>query len=161
MAYCQTADVTLGNTEFPRGVNLQSVIDTQAEYIDSVLGRVYRLPLTLQAGDPTHKPYLTLLKLLNVYRATGTIILNSAGARQDNELNAYGKYYLNWADRQLALIEKRQIRFPDQRDADEAAEESLVLMVNKDTFSRVEEFYKPGQQLKPWEGTREVEYPWA
>lgn len=161
MAYCTPADVTLGSMDLPRGVSVQTVIDTQAEFIDAVLGRIYRLPIVLDAGNPAHKPYKFLLKKLNAYMATGTILLNAGGAQQVTDVNAYALWYLNHAEIMLKKIEDREVDFPGQEPANPGTDDAdAPMVVAKDSFSRVDAFYEVDQQIPPWQGDRVAVSPW-
>lgn len=148
MAYCRVSDIDLGSLELPRGFSTQTAVDRASDDIDAVVGRFYRLPLRWSETDPRHKPYVLLLKKLNIYLATGDLIFRAAGARQDDSLNSYALWYLNRAKDMLKQIEQGKITFPDQAEI-EAPEGEFngPILVNKDSRSRVEAFYSsaPGE----------------
>ena len=148
MAYCRVGDIDLGSLELPRGFSTQTAVDRASDDIDAVLGRFYRLPLSLSDKNPAHVPYILLLKKLNTYLATGDLIFKAAGARQDDSLNAYAMWYLNRGKDMLKQIEQRKILIPDQREIDAPeGEYAGPIVTNKDSASRVEAFYSsaPGQ----------------
>lgn len=163
MAYCTADEVNLGSMDLPRGADVQSVIDVQAGYIDLVLGQRYRLPLVLSRNEPQELPYILLLNKMNVYAAKGTILLDAAGARQDENLSAWARYYLRYVETTLNQIRDGKIDIPNQEPARESADDGSMspMIINKDTFSRVEAFYAVDQPLAPWQGTREEKAPWV
>lgn len=144
-AYCTPDDVDLGSLELPRGVVVQRVIEQQADDIDAVVGKFYRLPLELDPNDPSHIPYVLILNKLNRYLAIGNIIMRAAGATQDDNINSYALYHLNQAKDVLKQIERGLIQFPDQEPvATDPGEFAGPYITNKDAFSRVEGFYDQG-----------------
>lgn len=161
MPYCTPADITLG-MDMPRGVDVQEVINSQAMSMDGTIGMRYRLPLNLDANDPEQMPYVYLLRKMNIYAAKGTILLDAAGARQDESTSAWARYYLRWVDVELNKIAKGVTDIPGQDPArEESTDGSLApIILNKDTFSRVDAFYAVDQNVPPWQGTRQEASPW-
>lgn len=163
MGYCTVADISLGGMDLPRGIDVQSLIDIQAGYIDITLGQRYKLPLVLSRNEPSEVAYVQLLNKLNVYAVKGTILLDAAGPRQDENLSAWARYYLRYVETTLTQIRNGQIDIPNQEPANETADDGSLAptIINKDTFSRTEAFYAVDQNVRPWIGTREETSPWA
>lgn len=163
MPYCTPAQVSLGGMDLPRGVDVQSVIETQAVSMDITIGQRYQLPLSLDRNRPEQLAYVQLLEKMNIYLAKGTILLDAAGARQDDALSAWARYYLRWAEVELNKIANGKTDIPGQVPAhpDDGQGELAPVILNKDSFSRVDAFYAVDQPHAPWQGTRQEASPWA
>lgn len=163
MAYCTPADINLGSMDLPRAVDVQEVIDVQAGWIDAILGQRYRLPLALDGADPTQAAMVLFLNKLNVYAVKGTIILEVAGPREDNALSSWARYYLKWVEAQMTRFSNGSLDIPGQMPAHESTDDgsNAPMILNKDTFNRVDAFYEVGQRIPPWQGTREEDTPWV
>lgn len=163
MPYCSADDVTLGSMELPRGVDVDKVIEQQAEHMDSVLGRIFQLPFTLSVTDPDQRPYALLLKKVNAYLAIGDIIIKAGGPRQDTEVLAYGMYYVKQANAILNAIENGKLEIPFLERINGVEDGQAPAIFNRDSFSRIEEFYRTDRRSyeRPWVGNRAaVKMPW-
>jgi len=162
MAYCTLDDVILGSDmPLPRGIDVPKLIEQKADDIDAVVGRVYSLPIQFTATDPEQKPWALMFKKCNAYLVMGEIYLQAGGPRQDDAILAIANQYLRQANAFLNSIENGKIKIPFLEEVDPSTADQVPLIVNRDSFSRVEEFYNPTvSNLAPWVGTRKGGLPW-
>lgn len=161
-AYCAVEDITLGSMEPPRGLDVQWVIEQKADDIDAVVGRVYKLPFSLSMTDPEQRPWALMFKKCNAYLTIGEIFLQAGSARQDDAILAIANQYLRQAMAFLNGIEAGRIVIPFLERLAPESSDVAPLIVNRDSFSRVEEFYNPqAPGLAPWVGTGRSDSPWG
>ena len=114
MAYCTNADLLIepgfpisgGETTKTKFVNLAAM------EIDAILGERYVVPVPL-ATLPQHEK--DLLKIINIKRASGSLILSQANAGEDTALHQYGLWLINEAQMQLMAIANGDIDLQSPR----------------------------------------------
>lgn len=156
MPYCTIDDITLGsNMTPPRGLDVPLLIQQKADDIDAVVGRIYSLPIQFSMTDPEQKPWALMFRKCNAYLVMGEVYLLAAGPRQDDSIVAIANQYLRQANAFLNSIENRKLRIPFLEEVNPDVADNVPVVVNRDSFSRVEEFHNPTLPgVAPWVGTR-------
>ena len=145
MAYCTTADLLLGNIPTPSGLSVQKVVDDASDEIDSKIGMRYETPVDIATASPPNpvvRPVKLLLKRLNVFLATGRLILAVTSNGEDDRLHAYGLSLVNEANAALDQIaDGAYILEGVPVSASYTPTVSTPLINNLDPESNVEAFY--------------------
>lgn len=162
MSYCTLDDVILSSDmPLPRGIDVQKLIGQKADDIDAVVGRVYKLPIQFSVTDPEQKPWALMFKKCNAYLVMGEIYLQAGGPRQDDAILAIANQYLRQANAFLNGIENGKVKIPFLEEVDPSHADLVPIIVNRDNFSRVEEFHNPTDGFfPPWVGDRKGGLPW-
>lgn len=143
MAYCQTTDLLTGNIPTPAYMSPQKFVDDAADEIDSKIGFVYETPVDISDVSPVVRPARLLLKRINVFLATGRLLMAAASAGEDVSLHAYAKKMVDDATTALdaifagdLVIEGATLLNPASEDATKAP-----MWSNPDIESAVDSFY--------------------
>lgn len=166
MAYAATSDLLLGNLPLGNAVDPERYVNDAAEEIDTKIGFKYITPVDLNTlSQPEQRPTLLLLKRLNVYIATGRILITITQPTENNQLNALGQSYLMQAYEVLDAIaagEYPLIGVPPL-GGDTGNLESHIGVTNGDTGSFVDSFYTQLQPQYPagWVAREGRFYPWS
>jgi hypothetical protein len=142
-AYCAVNDLLLGQIPAPVGIDKQKVVDDAADEIDSKIGMLYETPIDI-VSDPTvpPRPVKLLLKRLNVFLATGRLILAAASNMEDQQLHAYGLSLVSEATTALAVIASGEMVLDGVDPAEGYTPHSSTPLINNlDPESSVEAFY--------------------
>ena len=147
MAYCQITDLLLG--DMPVGTtNKQTFVDSAADEIDSVIGYRYQTPVDVTGGSPVSRPSKLCLKNINVWLATGRLVIAQAVGGEDNKLQEYGAYYLRTAMEWLQKIVDGSILIQGAPLAPGAADFSDGPVIsNEDSVAMVGAFYNFAQPI--------------
>lgn len=143
-AYCEASDLLTGNIPAPSGMDLDKVVQDAADEIDSQIGFVYETPvdLTQTTPAPLPRPVKLLMKRINVFLATGRLILAVDANGEDEQLHAYGLSLVREAQASLAAIAKGTITLEGVPVlAGGVPEVTGPMLYNKDIESNVEAFY--------------------
>lgn len=165
MAYCTTKQLLVGNIPLPRLVDPNSYVNDASDEIDSMIGFRYITPVVPYAeANPQPavpyvlaRPVLLLLKRINVWLATGRMILAIDSAGEDTQLHAYGLKLVSDAMTTLVDIRDGKINLdgtpeiiPDTPDNHRGP-----AIFNGDVSSAVDDFYGPNGPMGPnLSGTR-------
>lgn len=158
-AYCVDNDLLLGNIPAPDALSKTQFIQDAADEIDSRIGMRYLTPVDLADPDLA-RPVKLLLKRLNVFLATGRLILAATSNNEDDRLHAYGLSLINDALETLEAIAQGRFLLEGVDPAPGySAQVSVPLIYNEDAESAVEAFYNrvanptyvyPFQIAEPW-----------
>lgn len=140
MAYCEVTDLLTGNVPVPANLNPTKFVSDAADEIDSQIGFNYETPVSL---DSLERPASLLLKRINVWLATGRLLMAADSGGEDTHLHQYGEYLVREASAALKAIADGSILLtgatltptPDNEVA------LKVLISNKDATSNVDDFY--------------------
>lgn len=144
MAYCQTTDLLTGDVPTPAYLSPQKYVDDAANEIDSKIGFVYETPvdITDDPDNPVVRPVRLLLTRLNVFIATGRLLMAVAASGEDERLHAYGWSLVQEATLTLEAIAsgKLPLEGVDKLPAAQA-QITAPLSYNEDSESNVSAFY--------------------
>lgn len=142
-AYCSVGDLLLGQIPVPVGIDKQKVVDDAADEIDSKIGFIYQTPIDiLNDPDKPSRPVKLLLKRINVFLASGRLILAADSNGEDQQLHAYGLSLVQEATNALdAIASGEMVLSGVELAAGYATTASTPLINNLDTESSVEAFY--------------------
>lgn len=90
MAYCETADLLIGDLPTSLALAPLKYVNDAADEIDSKIGFVYATPIPVEVVGSVPRPVVLLLKRLNAHLATGRMVLAATLISEDKQLNAYG-----------------------------------------------------------------------
>lgn len=139
MSYCQPTDLLLGQIPTPTGLSVAKVVSDAADEIDSCIGLLYQTPVDTNAVS---RPVKLLLKRLNVFLATGRLILAVTSNEEDARLNAYGLSLVQEAQKALyAIAEGAMVLTGAAVVPGNEPQVSTPLINNLDAESNVEAFY--------------------
>ena len=145
--YCEPDDLILGqlSEDIPRwiGSDYNKQIELAAEEIDLMVGRVYRLPLTLVEGTIDY----LLMKKLNRFIATGRILMAASSANETSNVHKYAAYLLAQGNAALEAIVNGTLELVDQEKTDDSLQDydsgPSIFLSDKDSFIR--DFYGFGE----------------
>lgn len=109
-SYCTAADLLLGNIPTPSDAD--TYVQDAADEIDSLLGMRYESPIVLSEDDPVQRPGALLLKRINVWLASGRLIMALDGAGEDDQVHQYAKYLMTEAKSALQNLSDGSIILP-------------------------------------------------
>lgn len=89
MAYCGTGDLLLGNVPVPSSA--AKYVDLAAEEMDSFLGLQYATPVVLDENNPQQRAAFLLLKRINIWLASGRLLMALDAAGEDDQVHQYAK----------------------------------------------------------------------
>jgi hypothetical protein len=95
VAYAETEDLLTGNIPTPGYLDPAKFVDDAADEIDSVIGFVYETPIDVSDASPVVRPARLLIKRINVFLATGRLLMAAASASEDSNLHAYALKMVN------------------------------------------------------------------
>lgn len=141
VAYCETTDLLLGQIPTPAGLDLSKIVQDATDEIDSRIGMLYATPVDLGSVE-IPRPVKLLLKRLNVFIASGRLIMAVTSNTEDDRLHAYGLSLVNDALDALKEIAAGKLIL-DGVPPIEGTEPvvSVPLIFNEDPESSVEAFY--------------------
>lgn len=142
MAYAQVGDLRLGNIPLPADPKPQRAVDQAAEEIDAAIGFKYVTPIVIPDGTPTKAAVESLLKEINVFLASGRLVMELTAGTENASLNAYAKYLIDQAVEVLKQIKSGEIILdgaPPVNAGDVI--QSGPVHINQDTDSSVDGFY--------------------
>lgn len=104
VAYCDTADLIIGDIPLQAGVSDSYVVNAALE-IDSYLAGIYVTPITANLEeDPRGQQTMLVLKKINAHLASGRILTSLAAGGEDNQTHAYGLLLLKQSHEALAQL---------------------------------------------------------
>lgn len=147
-AYCVASDLMLGplgveGDETPRWLNVEKEIEKAAGEIDSVLGRVYKLPLVLPEGSADQQ----MLNKLNRFIASGRILMAAASAQEADSVHQYARYLISSAEKALQGFVDGTLFLDNQTPSSSATQDypSGPEIFLSDEGSFVKSFYGTGE----------------
>lgn len=141
-AYCDVADLLTGNIPTPASLSPDKFVADAADEIDSQIGFIYHTPVDITDTALTSRPARLLLKRLNVFLATGRLLLAADAGGEDNQLHAYGLKLVNDATSALEMIAQGRIVLEGAARISNNDDKPLgPLVSNADPESYVEAFY--------------------
>lgn len=142
-AYCQTTDLLLGNIPTPGYMAPDRYVTDAADEIDSKIGFIYITRVDVSNTSVVVKPARLLLKRLNVFLASGRLLMAAAAAQEDNQTHAYARSLVKEAEDALNLIATGQLVLPGAPKVVTDGETVLTgpMQANKDPESNVDAFY--------------------
>lgn len=143
MAYCEEADLLLGNIPIADYVSKSKYISDAADEIDSMIGSRYVTPVNL-ADTAENRPARLLLKRINAHLASGRLIMALDAGGQDDRLHAYGYSLVQQALAALAALVDGTADLgaaPVIPDPNANSVTVPVVISNIDPESQVEAFY--------------------
>lgn len=146
--YCLTTDLLTGNIPTPGYMSPQKFVDDAGDEIDSKIGFVYETPIDISDTSEVVRPARLLLKRINVFLATGRLLMAAASAGEDTSLHAYAKKMVDDATTALDAIFAGEIPIEGAVLINPAEEDvtKAPLWSNPDIESAVDSFY---EQLVP------------
>jgi hypothetical protein len=118
-----------------------SYVNDAADEIDSKIGFVYSTPVDMSDPGPTSRPARLLLKRLNVFLASGRMLLAVASPGEEDQLHQYGLYLVKEATNTLDMIANGKIILDGATTIDTTQPPTVPLIDNLDSESQVEAFY--------------------
>lgn len=151
MAYCDTGDLLTGSIPTPAYLDPQKYVDDAADEIDSKIGFVYETPIDISDDSEVIRPARLLLKRINVFLATGRLLMAVASPGEETSIHAYGKSLVDNATAATEAIFDGTILLDGATDLHPATDSSHrgPIIANKDASSAVDDFY---DQLMPTNG---------
>lgn len=95
MPYATSADLLTGNIPTPAYLDKDKFVADAADEIDSKIGFVYETPIDVSDTSEVVRPAKLLLKRINVFLATGRLLMAAASAGEDKNLHAYANKMVN------------------------------------------------------------------
>lgn len=148
-AYCATSDLLTGSIPTPSYLDPDKFVQDAADEIDSHLGFVYGTPFDVSdnPGNELVRPARLLLKRLNVWLASGRLLLAAASSGEDDNLHAYAKSLVDGALATLEKINTGEILLEGAKTlVDQTVAPRGPMWSNPDLESAVDAFYS---QLVP------------
>lgn len=144
MAYCEVADLIIGDIRTSARLDPQKYVNDAADEIDSKIGFAYVTPIYVTSGTTVPRPVVLLLKRINSHLASGRLILAATIAGEDQELNAYGRSLVEDSELAIAKIASGEL-YLDGVIKGEASvgglRRSVPLFAEGDPESYVDAFY--------------------
>lgn len=140
MAYCEAGDLLLGNIP-TQSVDSEKYVNDACDEIDSKLGFMYATPIVVDEA-PQNRPTRLMLKRLNVWLASGRLIMALDSGGQDDQLHQYALYLVSEATKTLEAILNGEIVLPgvDPASPDSTGIVTGPQQVNGDDYSLVEAY---------------------
>lgn len=141
-AYCQVADLLVGNVPLPAYLDPQKFVDDAGDEIDTKIGYLYTTPVDLTA-PALHRTAKLLLKRINSHLASGRLLLSVAAPKEQDRLHAYAYSLVKEAGEALECIASGEYPLEGAVPADgaEVLTTPQAMISNLDTESNVEAFY--------------------
>jgi hypothetical protein len=121
----------------------EQYVNDAADEIDSKIGFVYETRVDTSDTSTVVKPVRLLLKRLNVFLASGRLLMAAAAAKEETQVHAYALSLVREAEATLEMIAKGQLPLDGALKVDAGTTENLTgpMQYNKDTESNVDAFY--------------------
>jgi hypothetical protein len=110
MTYCESGDLLLGNVPVPSSA--EKYIEQAADEIDSYLGLQYVTPVILDEANPKYRSGSLLLKRINIWLASGRLLMALDAAGEDDQVHQYAERLVNEALAALKMITDGSIVIP-------------------------------------------------
>lgn len=104
MPYATSADLLTGNIPTPAYIDKDKIVADAADEIDSKIGFIYQTPIDTSDASAVVRPAKLLLKRINVFLATGRLLMAVAASGEDTGLHAYAKKLVDDATAALEAI---------------------------------------------------------
>lgn len=140
-AYCSWNDLLIGDLPLPSYIDVEKVIVDAADEIDSKIGFIYKTRIDVSDASTVVKPARLLLKRLNVFIASGRLLMNVATAGEDTRVHAYAARLLREAEVALVDIAQGRLLLEGADRVKHTDEVRGPVYGNKDPESYVEAFY--------------------
>lgn len=141
-AYCQPDDLLLGNIPAPDSASPEKYCVDGADEIDSRIGHIYQTRIDIADTSSIKRPARLLLKRINVWLATGRLLMATDAPGEENQIHAYALKLVNDASAALDMIANGSVildgavRLPGFSDSRQGP-----VYANADPESNVEAFY--------------------
>lgn len=116
--YAKATDLVLGSIPLP--ADAEKYVEQAADEIDSLIGLRYATPVVVDSS-PVQRPVGLLLKKINIWLASGRLIMAADSAGADDQVQQYGKYLVDQAITALQSIVDGGIILPGIESADGSA----------------------------------------
>lgn len=136
-----TTDLLTGNIPTPAYLNIQKFVDDAGDEIDSKVGFLYSTPLDVADTSAMVRPARLLIKRLNVFLATGRLLLAADAGGEENQIHAYGVSLLREANAALDAIASGAIVLDGAAQVPGSSVATVPVINNKDPESNVDAFY--------------------
>lgn len=148
-AYCEVDDLLTGDIPTPAYLDVPGMVQDAADEIDSKIGHLYDTPIDVTDSGAAARWVKLLLKRLNVFLATGRLLMAAAAGGEDDRVHAYGSYLIREATAALNKIVSGEITLEGVTGpANEAVvSDASIILLNLDPESHVEAFY--GRLMTP------------
>lgn len=104
MPYADVTDLLTGNIPTPAYLDPSKFVSDAADEIDSQIGFIYETPIDTSDQSPVVRPAKLLLKRINVFLATGRLLMAAASSGEDKNLHAYAAKMVNDATAAIKAI---------------------------------------------------------
>lgn len=143
MPYCTRDDLVVGtDIPLPSNTIADKYVADAANEIDSKIGTRYATPVVVSSTDPLTRPTFLTLQRLNVWIASGRLIMAQAGSSEMEKLHQYGLYLVTEAYKVLENIANGGMILPGATTNDPAdGGRSGPMISNLDAASNTEAFY--------------------
>ena len=139
--YCTVEDLLTGEIPTPAYIDKSSYIQLAADEINIVLGQRYVVPVAVPIG-PEFEPSRLILKQINIFIATGRLIMAAAAGGSDTDIHAYGFSLLKQGQTMLMKISSGEVGLLGATpSAGGPSETSGIPLVSGDAVSSVDSFY--------------------
>lgn len=108
--YCVAADLLLGNVPTPASASIY--VQEAADEMDSIIGLQYVTPVVLDPNIQVQRSGFLLLKKINVWLASGRLLMALDAGGEDDQLHQYAKYLVDQALMALAQIQDGTVILP-------------------------------------------------
>jgi hypothetical protein len=141
--YCSPGDLLTGSVPLPTYLDPAKFVSDAADEIDSKIGFIYVTPVDVSDGSTAVRPVRLLLKRLNVFLATGRLLMTVDAGGEDKTVHAYGLRLVTEAENSLAMIASGQLPLDGAARVDDGtgAQPLGPIIGNKDAESYVDAFY--------------------
>jgi hypothetical protein len=141
VTYCEPQDLLKGDIPYPpRYGDGTEMVQMAADEIDAYIGHLYTTPIVLTVPPSENRPAQLLLKHINIYLASGRIIMDMAAGGEDTDLHAYGLSLVKRAYYMLDEIVKGNISLVGAEKLEGVSTGPRI--ANEDPYSLVEAFYQ-------------------
>jgi hypothetical protein len=110
VAYCATEDLLLGNVPVPASAS--AYVQDAADEMDSIIGLQYVTPVILDENIQAQRAGFLLLKKINVWLASGRLLMALDAGGEDDQLHQYAKYLVEQALMALGQIQDGTVILP-------------------------------------------------
>lgn len=141
--YAAVGDLLTGNIPTPGYLAPDKFVQDAADEIDSQLGFVYETPFDVSETSELVRPARLLLKRLNVFLASGRLLMAAAASGEDDNLHAYAKSLVDQALQTLEMIRTGEIVLEGAVEINPSTSDQPKgpMWYNPDPESAVDAFY--------------------